>query len=191
MFCALRLVFVFTECVESRLHILRSRTHFRRNRRRRVPFSSLALPDSFWARAAPRASGPVFIFCAPRHIFGGTEGALESRFHVLHSRTRLGLYRGCGALFSYFELSKSFGADRGRRVPFSSFALLDTFLAVSRARRPVFMFCAPEPVLDGTEGVWSSFHNLRSRTLWAVPRESSPVYMFCVLILVSGGTEGV
>jgi hypothetical protein len=48
-FCAPELVFVGIESVSSRFHVLRSRTHFRRYRGRRVPFSCLARPDSFSA----------------------------------------------------------------------------------------------------------------------------------------------
>jgi hypothetical protein len=90
----------------------------------------------------PRASGPVFIFCAPGLVLGGSEGA-DSRFNVLHYRTRFGRYRR-------------------RRIKFSSFALPDSFGAVSRASGPVFIFCAPGPVSGGTEGVGSSFHVLHS-----------------------------
>jgi hypothetical protein len=50
-----------------------------------VPFSCFARPYSF--SAVPRASGPVIMFCPPGLIFGGTE-CVESRFHVLRSRTR-------------------------------------------------------------------------------------------------------
>jgi hypothetical protein len=75
MFSAPRHVFCGAEGVGYRFHVLRSRTHFRRYRRRRasfscfalldtfsgcggrrVPFSYFALPDSF--SAVPRASGP-------------------------------------------------------------------------------------------------------------------------------------
>jgi hypothetical protein len=86
----------------------------------------------------------VFMFSASGHIFGGTEG-VGSLFHVLRSRTRFRQYRG-------------------RRVPFSRFALPDSFSAVPRASGPFFMFCAPGLVFDGTEGVGSLFHVLRSRT---------------------------
>jgi hypothetical protein len=85
----------------------------------RVRFSCLALVDSF--SAVPRAPGPVFLFCSPELILGGTEG-VGSRFHVLRSRTHLGRYRG-------------------RRVPFSCFVLPDSFSTVARSSGPVFMFC--------------------------------------------------
>jgi hypothetical protein len=142
MFFAPLLIFGGTEGVESCILVLRSRTHFLRYRRRRFPFSCFALSDPFWA--VPMASGPVFMFCAPRRIFGGTKG-VGSRFHVLRSRTRFRLYRLC-------------------RVLFSCFALSDPFFAIPTPSGPVIMFFAPEIVLDCTEGVWSRFHVLRSKT---------------------------
>jgi hypothetical protein len=90
---------------------LRARFRFQRYRGRGIPFSCFALPDSF--STVPRASGLVFMFCAPGLFLGGTE-AVGARFQVLRSRTRFGRYRG-------------------RRGTFSSFALPDTFLAVLRA----------------------------------------------------------
>jgi hypothetical protein len=142
MFCVSRLVFGGTVGVRSRFHFLRSRKRYRRRGGRQVPFSDFALPESF--SAVPRVSGAVFMFCAPVLVFGGTDG-VGSRFHVLRSRTR---FRRCG----------------GRRVPFSCFALPNSFSAVSRASGAVFMLCVPILVFDGTEGVGSRFHVLRSRT---------------------------
>jgi hypothetical protein len=142
MFCAPRLVFGYTEGVGSRLHVLRSRARFRRYRWRRVPFSCFVSPDSF--SAVPRASGLVFMFFVPGFVFGGTEG-VGHRFHVLCSVTH---FRQC----------------RGRRVPFSCFAHPDSFSAVPRASGPVFVFCAPRLIFDGTEGVVSRYHVLRART---------------------------
>jgi hypothetical protein len=91
--------------------------------------------------AVSSASGPVFMFCAPRLIFGGTVG-VGSRFHVLRSRTR---FWRCG----------------GRRLLFSCFALPDSFSAVPRPPSPVFMFYAPVLVFGGIEGVGYRFHILR------------------------------
>jgi hypothetical protein len=142
MFGTPGLVFCGTERVGSRFQVLRSRTHFRRHRGRRDPFSCFALPDSF--SAVPTSSGPVFMFCAPGLVFVGTEG-VGSRFHVLRSRTLFRRYRG-------------------RRVLFSCFALPDTFSTVPTASGHVFMFCAPGLVFGGTEGVRFLFHVLRSRT---------------------------
>jgi hypothetical protein len=131
------------------------------------------------------------MFCAPEHVFGGAEGVV-SRFHVLCSRPR-------------------FRRFRGRRVPFSFFALSDSCSAVPRVSCPVFMFYAPGLFFCGTEGVRSHFHVLRSQTPFrryrgrrvpfscfvlpdsflAVPRASVPVFMFYTPGLVSGGIEGV
>jgi hypothetical protein len=189
MFCAPRLIVDGTEGVGSHFHILRSRTHCRRYRGRRVPFSYFALPDSF--SAVPRASGTVFMFCAPGVVFDGTV-CVGSRFHVLRAWT-------------HFRLS------RGRRFPFSCFALPDSFSAVRRASGPVFMFCAPILIFGGNEGVGSRFHVLLSRTHFrrcrvcrvpfscfalsdsflTVPRASCPFFMFCAPGLVFGGVECV
>jgi hypothetical protein len=142
MICAPGLIFGGTEGVMSRFHVLRYRTLFRRYRGRRILFSCFARPDSF--SAVSRALDPDFMFCPPGLVFGGTEG-VGSRFHDLRPRT-------------------SFRRYRGRRVPFSCFALPDSFSAVPGASGPVFMIYAPELVFGGTEGVVSSFHVLRSRT---------------------------
>jgi hypothetical protein len=166
MFCAPELVFSCIKGVVSRFHVLCSRTRFRWYRRRRIPFSCFALPEMF--SAVRRASSPVFMFCAPGLVFNGTEG-VGSCFHVLRSRTRFRRYRG-------------------RRVPFSCFALPNSSSMLPRA-----------------------FHVLRSRTrFWryrrrwvpfscfalpepfsAVRRASGPVFMFCALGHVFDGTDGV
>jgi hypothetical protein len=183
------LVFGGTEGVRSFFHFLRSQNHFRRYRGRRVPFSSFVCTDSF--SAVPRASGPFFKFCAHGLVFGGTVG-VGSRFHVLRARN-------------------SFRRYRGRQVPYSFFARPDSFSAVERASHPIFMFCAPRLVFDGTKGVGSRFVVLLSRTHFrryrgrrvpfscfvsadsfsTVPRSSCPDFMFCTPGLVFGGTEGV
>jgi hypothetical protein len=89
-------------------------------------------------------SGPIFMFCAPELVFGGTYG-VGSHFHVLRFRTH---FLSCG----------------GRRVPFSCFALPDSFSAISRASGLVFMFCVPVFIFGGTEGVRYLFHVLRVQT---------------------------
>jgi hypothetical protein len=150
MFCAPGLIFGATEGVDSYFHVLRSRTHFRRYRGRQVLFSCFALPDSF--STVPRVSGPVFMFCTPELYFGGTEG-VGSCFHVLRARNCFWRYRG-------------------PRVPFSCFALPESFSAVSRASGSVFMFCPP--------GLVST-----------VPMASGPFFMFCTPRPVFGSTEGV
>jgi hypothetical protein len=140
MFCAPRIVCGGIEGVRSRFHVLRARTHFRRNLGPRVPFSCFALLDTF--SVVRRASGPVFMFCAAGLIFGDFEG-VGSHFDVLRPR-------------------KCFRRYRGRRVSFSCFARPDAFSVVPRASGPVLMFCAAGIVFGGIEGVGSRFHVLRS-----------------------------
>jgi hypothetical protein len=103
MFCAHGHIFGNTEGIGSRFHVLRARTHFRRcrgrgsrfhvfrarshfqrYRGRGVPFSFFPLPDSF--SVIPSASVPVFMFCTPILVFGGTE-EVGTRFHVFRART--------------------------------------------------------------------------------------------------------
>jgi hypothetical protein len=136
MFCVPGLIFGDTQGVRSPFLVLRYRTHFRRYRGSRVPFSCFMRPDSF--SAIPRASSLVFMFCAPVHFFGGTRG-VGSRVLVLRARIH-------------------FRRFRGRRVPFSSFAHPYSFSVVPRASSPVFLFCAPGLVFGSTEGAVSRFH---------------------------------
>jgi hypothetical protein len=144
---------------------LRSRTHFQQYRGRQISISCFARPDSF--SAVPRASGPVFMFFMPGLVFGGIEG-VGSRFHVLLFRTHLSWYRGRRSRFhvliSRTHFRSPFPRYRGRRAPFSYFALSNSFSAVPRASGLVFMFCAPGYVFGGAEGVESSFRVLRSRS---------------------------
>jgi hypothetical protein len=157
MFSATGHVFGRTEGVESSFLVLRSWTHFRRYRGRRVPFSCFELLDSFSAK--PRASGAVFMFCAPELVFNGTED-VGSRFHVLRSRTRFRPYRG-------------------RPFPFSCFPLLDMISAIPSASGPVFMFCAPGLIFDGIGGVGTDFMFYAPGHFFsAVPRASNPIFMF-------------
>jgi hypothetical protein len=131
------------------------------------------------------------MFCAPGLVFGCAK-CDGSRFQVLRSRTRLRRYRW-------------------RRVPFSRFALPDSFLAVPNSPGPVFTFCALGLIFGGTKGVPSRFHVFRSRTCFrryqgrrvlfscfALPdsfstvlRASGPVFTFCVPGLIFGGIGGV
>jgi hypothetical protein len=189
MFCVPGLIFDGTEGIRFRFHLFRSRTCFWRCGGRRVLFSCFALPYTFLP--VPRASGPVFLFCTPGLVFGGTEG-VGSRFHVLCARTSFRWYRGC-------------------RISFSCFALPELIPTVPRVSGPVFMFCVPEIVSDGTKGVGSGFHILRSQTRFrhyrgrrdpfscfvrpnsfpTIPRSSGPVFLLCAPELVFGSTEGV
>jgi hypothetical protein len=182
MFCASGLTFGSSEGVGSSFHVLLSWTRFRRFRERRVMFSYFTRPYSFrryrWARvpfsspaprdtfsAVPSASGQVFMFCAPGHVFGGTE-CVGSHFHVLRSLKRL----------------NSFRRYRGCRIPLSFFALPDTFSAVRSASVPVLMFCALGLIFDGSEGVGSCFHVLRPRThFWRYRGPRVPFSCFALL----------
>jgi hypothetical protein len=155
-----RLVCGCTEGIRSHFHLLRSRTNFRRYRGRRVPFSSFALPDSFSTR--PRAWGPVFMFCAPELIFGGTEG-VGSVFMFCAPGLVFGDTEGVGFCFDVLLVRTRFRRYRGRWVPFSCFASPDSILMVPRASGPVFMFCVPGLIFDGTERVGSGFLVLRVR----------------------------
>jgi hypothetical protein len=146
LFCTPGIIFVGSEVVENSFLVLRTRTYFRRYRGPRVPFSCFALPDLF--STVSRESGPVFMFCTLGLIFFGTEGA-GSRFHILRGQTLFWRYRW-------------------RRVPFSSFARPNSFLAVPPASGHVLMFCTSGLVFGGFDGIWSRFQALRPRThfLW-------------------------
>jgi hypothetical protein len=176
------------EGVGFHFHVLCSRTRFRRYCGRRLPFSCFALPNLF--STILTASGPIFMFCASRHIFGSAEG-VGSHFHLLCSRTRFRRY--CG-----------------RRLPFSCFALPNLFSTILTASGPIFIFCAPRHIFGNAEGVGSHFHVLRARnsfqlyrghrfpfSCFAFPdsfsaesKASAPLFMFCVPGLVFGGTVG-
>jgi hypothetical protein len=188
MFIAPRLVCVGYRCGRSYFHVLHTRNRFRRYRGRRVPLSCFALSDSFLA--VPRASGPVFTFCTPGLVSGGT-GGIGSHFLILRVQTHFRRYRT-------------------RRVPFSCFLLSDSFLAVPIASGSVFMFCAPGLVFGGAECVGFRFHVLCSQTRFrrcrvrrvpfsffvlpdsfsAVPRALGPIFIFCASGHVFDGTEG-
>jgi hypothetical protein len=88
MFCAPILIFGGTEGVGSHFLVLRARTHFRRYRGRRVPFTCFVLSDSF---------------------SGGT-GGVGSLFLVLRAQTRFRRYRGSRVPFSCVVRPDSFSA---------------------------------------------------------------------------------
>jgi hypothetical protein len=160
MFCVSGLVFGAPEGDESRFHVLRALTRFRRYRGHRVSFLSFAFLDSFFA--VPRASSLVFKFCASGLFFGGTEG-ISTRFHVLSYQTHFQQYRG-------------------RRLPFSCFACPDSFLMVPRPSDPVFIFCAPGLIFSDTASIRSRFQILRSRTRF-LHNISSITFIFSHVIL--------
>jgi hypothetical protein len=186
-FCALGLVFGDTGGLGSHFLILRARTHFRRYRGRPFPFSCFPLPDMFSAK--PRASGPVFKFCALGFIFGSRTyfrryrgrrvpfscSALPDSFSVVSRASGLVfmfcaprlVFGGTEVVGSRFHVLLSricFRRYQGRRVPFTSFARPDSFSAERRASGPIFIFCAPGLVFGGTKGIRSRFHLLRSWT---------------------------
>jgi hypothetical protein len=180
LFCAPRLIFVSTEEVGSRFHVLRSGTHFRWYRRRRDPFSDFALPDSFWA--VPTATGPIFMLCAPGLILFGTRGVVPvflfcapelifdvteevgSRFQVCAPELVLRGTEGVGSRFHVLRYWTHFRWYRRRRVPFSCFALQNSFSTIPWTPGPVFIIYAPRLVFGATEGARSRFHVLLSRT---------------------------
>jgi hypothetical protein len=161
MFYTPELIFGSIDSVGSRFHVLRSRTHFRRYRGRRVPFSCFELPDPFLT--VPTVSDPVFKFLAPEPVFGGADG-VGSHFHVF----TLGLiFGGTEGVVSHFNVLHSwthFRQYQRRQVSFSCFAFQDPFSALPTASGLVFMFCAPGLIFGDTESVRSRFHVLSSRT---------------------------
>jgi hypothetical protein len=180
MFCAPGPVFGGNSGVGSRFHVLRARTHFLRKLGRRVPFSCFARPHLF--SALPRASGSIFMFCAPRFVFGLIEG-VGSHFHLFaRPDSFLAVPRASAPVFMFCALGVIFGRTegvrsllhvlhsrtrfwlyRGNQIPFSCFARPDSFSAVPGASGPVYMFRAPGLVFGGNEGVGSRFQVLRTR----------------------------
>jgi hypothetical protein len=181
MFCAPRLVFGGTGGVGSNFLILRALTHFQRYRGRPFSFSCFPLPDMF--SAVPRASCPIFIFCAPRLVFDNNQGRRVSflRFGLPDSFSAIprasdpdfifcapvlvfGGTEGVVSLFHVFRSWTYFWRYRGHRVQFSCFALPDSFSVVPSASAPVFMFCVPGLIFNGTVVVGSHFLVLRAQT---------------------------
>jgi hypothetical protein len=153
MFCAAGLVFDGIDGVGSHFHVLRCRISFRRCEGRRVPFSCFAHSDSF--SAVPRASAPVFMFCAPGLIFGGTVG-VNSHFHVLRARTRFLPYgRVSGPVFMFCAPGHVFGGAEGIGSRFHVLRSRTRFWP-NRGRRLL--------IFGDIEGVRSGFHVLRTRT---------------------------
>jgi hypothetical protein len=209
MFCAPELIFGGVECVWSRFPVLRAWTLFRQYQGCLVSVSCFPFSDIF--SAVPRASGTAFMFYAPEHVFSGMEGVLGLIFMFCAPGLVFG---GTEGVWSYFHVLRSrtyFRRYRVRRVPFSCFVPPNSFSAVPRATGPVSIFYASGLVFDGTEGVASRFHVLRSRSrFWryggrrvpfscfarpdsfqVVPRASVPVFMFCSPGLIFDSTEGV
>jgi hypothetical protein len=154
MFCAPGVVFRGTEGVGSRFHVLRSQTHFRRYRERRVQLLCFARPDLF--SAEPRASAPVFIFCVPELVSHGTEG-VGSCFNLPDSFSAVrmvpgpvfvfyapalvyGHTEGIGSRFHVLHSRAHFWLYRGRRFSFSCFTRPNSFSQKQMASSPVFIF---------------------------------------------------
>jgi hypothetical protein len=116
---------------------LHARTCFRQYRWLWVPFSCFALPYSF--STVSRPSGPIFMFCASVLVFGGTEG-VRSRFMFCAPGLIFDRTESVGSCFHVLRSRNRFRRFRGRRVPFSCFALPDSFSTVTRASTPDFMF---------------------------------------------------
>jgi hypothetical protein len=142
--------------------------------------------------------------------FGDAE-CIGSRFLILRAQTGFDDPEGDGSCFHVLRVRTSFRRYRGRRVPFSCFALPDTFSAERMASVLIFMFSSPELIFDGTEGVRSRFHVLRAWThFWwyrgrrfpfscfarpdsfsAVPRASGTIFKFYTPEHVFGSAECV
>jgi hypothetical protein len=124
IYCAFRPILTDTEGVGSSFLVLGYQTRFRWYRELRVQFSGFAPPDPFSAvlgapglfscfvlpnsfPTVPRASDPVFCFCAPKPVFGGIESG-RYIFDVLLTRTLFRPYRVRRVQFSCFALPNSF-----------------------------------------------------------------------------------
>jgi hypothetical protein len=207
MFCAPRLIIGGTEGVRSRFHALRSRTHFRRYRERRVPFSCFVPLDSFSAipRASGavfqvlrpdsfstilRASGPVFKFCAHGIVFGGTEG-VESRFHIMCARNLFRRYRGRRHPFSCFARPDLFRRYRGRWSPFLCFARPDAFWRYRGRWSPFSSFACPDSFSAVPRVSGPIFMFWALGPISAVPRALGHIFISCPPELIFCGTEGV
>jgi hypothetical protein len=187
MFYAPGHIFDGTEGMGSHFYVLRSPTHFLRYRGRWVPFSCLALPDSF---SAVSSVGSLF------HVL-----CVGSRSHVLRARTHFRRFRGRQVPFSCIALLDSFSAAPWASGPIimfcaprlilsgaeyveSRFQVLDARTHFRRYRgRPVPFSCFTLPVPFSCFALLESFP--------AVPRVSGPDLMFCTPGLVSRGNEGV
>jgi hypothetical protein len=104
------------------------------------------------------------MFCATELVFGGTDGAGPNFHFFCALRLVLGSNVSVRSTFHVFRSRTHFQRYRGSRVHFSCFALPSSFLVVSRASGPVFMFYAPRLVFGGNAGAESTFHISRSQT---------------------------
>jgi hypothetical protein len=130
------------------------------------------------------------MFCAPGLVMGGTEGS-GSRFMFCAPGLILGDTEGAGSCFHVLRSHTHFGRYRGRQVPFSCFAIPDSFSAVLRVPSQIFIFRTPWLIFGGTEGIGSRFHVLRFRTHFGRYRGLQVSFSYFAPRLVLGGTEGV
>jgi hypothetical protein len=163
---------------KSYFYVLRSYIRFGWYRGCRVLFSYFALSDPFWE--VPMASGTIFMICAFRLVSGGTEG-VDSHFHVFRSRTYFRRYRGYRVPFSCFALPNSFcmvpkGIGFGIHVLHSQ----PHFLRY-RGRRVLFS-CFALP--DSISIVMRMFPGL----VFGDTEGAWPLFLFCAPGLIFGGT---
>jgi hypothetical protein len=116
MFCAPELIFGGTEAIGALFHVMRSGTHFRRYHGRRVPFSCFGLRDSF--STVPRASGPVFMFCAPEVVFGDAE-CVGSHFSCFgRPNSFAAVQRASGPVYMFCAPGLVFSSTEGVEISF-------------------------------------------------------------------------
>jgi hypothetical protein len=178
IFCAPLLIFGGTENTGSYFNVMRSLTHFGRYRGRQVQFLCFVLSDSFWD--VPRASGSIFMFCATKLIFGGTEG-LGSRFHVLCSRTHFKRYRGSRVLFLWFALVGLFWGILIACCAAPCSAVLAPF---DTRGDSYFTNLKGPPVNPTAVGRVAACRSCAAQQtiailFWAIPRASGPIFMLC------------
>jgi hypothetical protein len=153
-------------------------------------FSCFALPDTF--SAVQRASGPVFMFCAPRLVFGGA-GGVRSHYHFLCARThfRRAVPRATGPDFMFCVLGLVFGGTEGVGSRFHVLRSLTRF-RLFRGHRVPFLSFAPQTHFRKYRGRPVPFSCFALPDIFSVvPSASCPILMFCAPGLIFGGIEGV
>jgi len=210
MFCAPGNIFSIIECVGPRFRVFTLRdvfsalssasgprfcygTRFRRGRMRLAPFFTL---DLFLELLS--AWGPIFAYCASGRIYGVIE-RVGTHFPILRFWTRFRRCRVRRVCVLVLRSRTCFRRYRGRRAPYSRFALPETDSALPSASGPVFTFCAPGLVFGVTDFVGPRFRVLCYETCFrrcrvrraqfscfalpdtysALPIASGPVFTFC------------
>jgi hypothetical protein len=148
------------------------------------------------------------MFCTPRLIFGGTEGA-GSNFHVLLLpnpfltvlRTRGPVFLFCapGLIFGGTESARSnfhvlhsrliFVDNEGVRSHFFV-SLPDSFSVVAKVSSLVLMFCALGPAFRATVDVGTLFIFYALESIFSDIEATESSLMFCTPRLIFGSTEG-